>query len=159
MKLEAYISIDEKYRYILSRTWDDSLPFVTFICLNPSTADAKQDDPTSLKCIKYAKRWGMGGMFIVNLFAFRDTHQRQLWEVENPVGEENNDFLKKSVGKSSLVVAAWGNCRTSQSRQRAIDVCKMFPNLHCLRVNITGDPHHPLYLSDHIQPQPYIRNG
>ena len=32
------------YRYTLGRRWDDG-PTATFVMLNPSTADASQDDP------------------------------------------------------------------------------------------------------------------
>jgi len=39
-----------RYRYKLCRIWDDSLPQVTFIGLNPSTADASIDDQTVKRC-------------------------------------------------------------------------------------------------------------
>ena len=41
---DAILSEDRKYRYILSRTWDETKPAVLFIGLNPSTADEKTDD-------------------------------------------------------------------------------------------------------------------
>jgi hypothetical protein len=33
-------------RYRLTRVWDADLPVMTFVLLNPSTADALQRDPT-----------------------------------------------------------------------------------------------------------------
>ena len=42
----ADFSDDRVYRYRLWREWDDSLPSCLFVMLNPSTADATQDDPT-----------------------------------------------------------------------------------------------------------------
>lgn len=70
---DAILSEDRKYRYILSRTWDETKPTVLFIGLNPSTADEKTDDPTIRKCINYAKCWGYGKILMANLFAFRST--------------------------------------------------------------------------------------
>ncbi len=70
---DAILSEDRKYRYILSRTWDETKPTVLFIGLNPSTADEKTDDPTIRKCINYAKCWGYGKILMANLFAFRNT--------------------------------------------------------------------------------------
>ena len=39
MKKDAILSEDRKFRYILSRVWDEAKPTVLFIGLNPSTAD------------------------------------------------------------------------------------------------------------------------
>lgn len=51
----AIISTDKKYRYVLTRTFNEKLPMVAFVGLNPSTADDKEDDPTINKCISYCK--------------------------------------------------------------------------------------------------------
>lgn len=42
----ATISECGKYRYRLWRVWDESLPTCCFVMLNPSKADATEDDPT-----------------------------------------------------------------------------------------------------------------
>ena len=44
--MEKYAKIDGNYRYLLGRKWDANLPQVTFVMLNPSTADHQQDDRT-----------------------------------------------------------------------------------------------------------------
>ena len=41
---EATISDCKKYRYMLKRRWGDGHDVVTWIMLNPSTADADADD-------------------------------------------------------------------------------------------------------------------
>ena len=57
------------YRYVLWRIWDDRKPTLTFICLNPSTANELRNDPTVNKIMGFAGRWGYGGIYLVNLFA------------------------------------------------------------------------------------------
>lgn len=42
----AVISSCGKYRYVLTRQLGSGSKTATFIMLNPSTADATQDDPT-----------------------------------------------------------------------------------------------------------------
>jgi hypothetical protein len=157
MKRDAHFSQDRKFRYFLSRIWDDTLPTVTFIGLNPSTADEKADDRTITTCMAYAKQWGKGGLFVANLFAFRDTCQTQIWNVPDPIGPENDKWLVDLASKSSLVVAAWGDDGLRFERSGA--VCRLLPRLHCLKVNKSGEPHHPLYLSRDIKPQPYNRHA
>jgi hypothetical protein len=61
---EAQISADGKYRYLLTRLFGSG-PTTTFIMLNPSTANAVQNDPTIRKCMVFARRWGCGRSFQV----------------------------------------------------------------------------------------------
>lgn len=89
MEKTAIISEDEKYRYQLSRCWDETKPRILFIMLNPSTADANIDDPTIRRVISFAKSWGYGGVYVGNLFAFRSTDPKGLKQIADPVGENN----------------------------------------------------------------------
>jgi hypothetical protein len=58
---DANISPCKKYRYRLTRTWDDR-QLLPFVMLNPSRADAKKDDSTTTRCMKFAMREGAGGL-------------------------------------------------------------------------------------------------
>ena len=91
----ATFSNCRKYRYALSRSWDEKKKIVLFIGLNPSTADEKKDDPTIRRCINYAQSWGFGGLQVANLFAYRATKPTKLRYVENPVGDDNDQQLIK----------------------------------------------------------------
>ena len=51
----AVFSIDDDYRYRLSRLWNADKSIVAFVMLNPSTADATTDDPTIRRCLNYAE--------------------------------------------------------------------------------------------------------
>ena len=71
MRMDAFMSADMAHRYRLDRVWDDSLPVLLWAMLNSSTADHIQNDPTITRVIDFSKRFGYGGAFILNLFAFR----------------------------------------------------------------------------------------
>ena len=150
MKNTAKLSEDRKYRYALWRTWDDSKAFVMFIGLNPSTADEDTDDPTLTRCINYAKSWGYGGVCMANLFAFRATEPSDMKASKDPVGRENNKWLKKLAKDAGLVVAAWGNDGSYLRRSKQVE--KLIPNLYCLKLNKSGEPAHPLYQPANRQP-------
>lgn len=151
---ESTAVIDDVYRYSLTRTWDAAKPRCCFVMLNPSTADASEDDPTIRRCIGFAKAWGYGSLEVVNLFAFRATDPTQLSKtVLNQVGIENDSYIAKAVENASVVVCAWGCFKPATERAR--QVLAMIPKPHYLKLNKDGVPCHPLYLPGHLSPTPY----
>ena len=98
MKKGAHFSTCRRYRYRLWRIWDENKPFVLFICLNPSTADENEDDPTIRRCVRFARDWDYGGMVMVNLFAFRATDPSELYNADEQIGQNNSkEILEYSV--------------------------------------------------------------
>lgn len=144
----AMLSHDGVYRYELSRRWADG-PAATFIMLNPSTADATLDDPTIRKCIGFAKRWKMGGIFVVNLFALRSTNPDALKTHVDPVGIENGVVIHDAVVRSRVVIVAWGTKGNLMNRDdKIIELLEMVGrDPLCLGITKGGFPKHPLYVS------------
>ena len=143
MKNTASLSRCGRFRYALWRTWDDTRPVVVFVGLNPSTADKTTDDPTLRRCINYARDWGYGGVCMANLFAYRATDPANMKAALDPVGPRNNHWLKRLGAEAGLVVAAWGNDGSYLGRSQ--QVLGLLPNPHCLKINKSGEPAHPLY--------------
>jgi len=152
MKTDAKLSDCRKYRFALWRTWDESKPYAMFVGLNPSTADETEDDNTITRCINFAKDWGYGGLCMANLFAFRATEPAVMKSATNPVGEENNQWLTNLAKEAGIVVAAWGNDGAYLGRSK--EVVALIPDLHHLKLNKSGEPAHPLYLSGELTPVP-----
>ncbi|QGM45579.1 DUF1643 domain-containing protein [Methylocystis heyeri] len=150
MKKSATISACGRYRYELRRVWDESKRFVLFVCLNPSTADADQDDNTSRVCIKYAERWGYGGLLIGNLFAYRSVDKSVIKKVNDPIGPENDEWLRKLQDEASLIVCAWGDDGGYRMRDESVLSFIKAPH-YLVRLN-SGRPGHPLYKSQDIKP-------
>lgn len=149
---DAVISPCEKYRYKLTRKWADG-PEVLFVMLNPSTADASQDDPTIKRCISFAKDWGFGSLAVANLFAYRTPSPDQLISSEEPIGAENDRWLHGTSVGADLTIAAWGN--HGQFRGRGREVAATLIRPHYLRLTKLGEPSHPLYLRKDSQPVPW----
>jgi hypothetical protein len=144
MKKGAHISIDKKYRYSLYRIWNDELPKVAFICLNPSIADDKIDDPTINRCIEFAKSWGYGGFYMLNLFAFRATNPSELTKVNDPIGMDNQNVILETITKVDKVICAWGNEGILLNQNKKI--LSIIENPYCIKINSSGEPSHPLFL-------------
>src|SRR5260221_14621388 len=94
---DALISPCGTYRYWLNRWWNKKLPLAVFIMLNPSDADAVQDDPTINCCVRLAKREGYGGIHVVNLFAFRTPDRNRVPEQRDPVSPDNDRDIREAV--------------------------------------------------------------
>lgn len=151
---EGSADVRGDYRYALKRTWDSSLEPLVFILLNPSTADASQDDPTIRRCIGFAKRWGFGSIVVVNLYAYRATKPRDMLAADDPVGPDNDQIIAEVV-VGNTVVAAWG---TNARRERVAEVLELIPRptrLLALEITKYGHPRHPLYVRGAAEPVPW----
>lgn len=147
------------YRYALTRTWAPALPTVMWLMMNPSVATEDGDDRTVAKCQRYARAWGYGAIFVGNTFAYRCTDQTRLMEVADPVGPENDHYLRDMAHRADLVVAAYGCPRHQALRARGTDVVRMLQNagivVNALRLSSRARrPEHPLYLPADLRPTP-----
>jgi hypothetical protein len=152
---EATVSEDGLYRYRLWRECGGgSRSSVTFVMLNPSTADGSHDDPTIRRCVGFARRWQFQRLDVVNLFARRATDPRELSRVSEPVGPENDTHILDACRTAEWVICAWGSRAFAQ--RRADDVARMLReagiHLRCLRRSRHGRPWHPLYVSYGTRP-------
>lgn len=160
MAKHATISENGIYRYSLTRSWDALGTRCCFVMLNPSTADARVDDPTIRRCITYAKRWGYGALDVVNLFAFRATNPVELRRAVDPIGLVNDSYLLGTTRFAALVVCAWGTFGSFLRRDRYVTsmLRRNGVTLHALGftrgTNALGDrqPRHPLYLRADLDP-------
>jgi hypothetical protein len=148
---------NREYRYELSRTWDDALPTLLFVMMNPSTALPWFDDPTVAKCRRYAIVWGFGTLLVGNTFAYRATAQERLMEVADPVGPDNDAHLLSMADRAAMIVFAYGQPRNKTLRYRGIEVARLLSRqgtrpLHYLRLAKNGTPCHPLYLPGSLKP-------
>ena len=158
---DATLSECGRYRYLLTRKWGgEGSGCLVFVMLNPSTADASKDDQTIRKCIGFAKREGVGGILVVNVYAWRATDPKELNAVEDPEGPMNWACLKeaaKLVERYGMkAVAAWGRNDVGTNADAIIG---MFGDLWCLGTNGDGSPKHPCYLANNTPLIPFTVGG
>lgn len=146
----GFISKCQKFRHYLTRKIDvDNDLVLTFIMLNPSTADEKKDDPTLRKCMGFCERLGYGNLIVVNLFDYRATDPKQLKIVSTPCSEKNMDFVKAASEVADKVICAWGvNGTLYKQNEKVLKVlAKKGIPVHALDITKHGHPKHPLYIS------------
>lgn len=145
---KAEFSSCGKYRYFLSRIWDESKPIYLFIGLNPSVANEEDNDNTISRCINLIDSWGGGGLYMANLFAYIATNPQIMKEANDPIGIDNDFFLKELADSVFKIVVCWGNDGSHNGRSEKVKLLLQKNKLFCLHINGSGEPHHPLRLSN-----------
>lgn len=134
------------YRLRLGRRWSAG-ETVLWIMLNPSTANAYNDDATIRRCIAYSRVWGFGAMSVGNVFAYRATNPSELMHAPREMLENYGHIHAMSL-EASLIVCAWGANPLARFARAmvsiAIDESKTAIPVRCLGISPSGAPFHPL---------------
>ena len=162
----AEFSHDGRFRYTLYRSWGPGSE-ACFVMLNPSTADATDDDPTIRRCTRYASCWGFGRLVVVNLFALRSTDPKALYRaavasdchglgyemerhIDAGLGSDmlNDSAIVQSAQNADQVVCAWGGHGKLRGRGKAVAamLADYDVELWCFGMTAAQQPRHPLYL-------------
>src|SRR5690606_19541711 len=92
---------------------------------------------------KVLPKFGYGGFYMMNLFAFISSKPDELRTCSDPLGD-NEVKLQEVEALCDDVVFCWGNFR--QAADRIKDVLPRYPNAKCFGLNQNGTPCHPLAL-------------
>lgn len=157
METAARLSPDGLYRYTLMRRWEPWGPALRWVMLNPSVADAKEDDPTIRRVIEFSRREGYAACVVANLFALRATDPRAITQHPFPSGVWNDDTLHQVARaaildgyqhqREAVVVVAWGARAPADRVQSVVHGPLAAVKLMCLGRTKAGAPRHPLYVS------------
>lgn len=151
----AVYSDCEKYRYLLTRTWDAGGKKALFVMLNPSTATEVQNDPTVERCERRARTLGFGAFRVTNIFAWRDTDPRAMRAAADPVGPANDGAISDSCAWADQIIAAWGThgAHLDQGPHIARLLRATGRPIYHLGLTKDGHPKHPLYIAYAQQPE------
>lgn len=143
------------FRYDLWRRWDNG-PTILWLMLNPSTADALENDPAVERCERRSIALGAGGYHVCNLFALRSTNPKALYTAEDPVGPDNDRTILEQARAAERVICGWGNHGAYRNRSRDVLARLAAHGIEpqCLKLTGAGEPGHPLYIGYSVEPQP-----
>ncbi len=144
----AVFNSTRTHRYVLWRLLEEHDPkrAIAFIGLNPSTADEVKNDPTVTRCIGYARRWGYGRFFMLNIFSLRSTDPKGLYNCPCPAEPRNDRAIMEVARRVERVMLCWGNHGRQMERgQKVLDMLQGFSCYHLTKTK-AGQPGHPLYL-------------
>lgn len=161
VKGSASISPCGAYRFLLTRCWDQR-PRLVVCMFNPSTADAREDDPTIRLVCQIASHNGYGAIDVVNGIPLRSPtpdeavqmarwEERRVWEDRDRL-QDNLAAIHTAVANPNTggVLLAWGAlaARCPEWFDRVLEEIRtaLAPGvpLLCLGRTKDGYPLHPL---------------
>lgn len=145
----ATLSKCGRYRYSLRRRWSAGAT-VLFLMLNPSKADATVNDPTIVKDIGFAKRWGYGELAVGNLFGWRSTDPDELLLIgRDYIGPDNDVTLVELARGADRIICAWGSHKAATLPRVKCVLNRLNEHrekMFALKLTKSGAPWHPLYV-------------
>lgn len=158
----AQFSEGKAYRYSLLRSKfeEQGLVSLCFVLLNPSTADAVQDDPTIRRCAGFAERFGYRAFVVVNRFAYRATDPDVLRScirqagIPSTEGEDNQTWVSRYVSQSRRTIVGWGNFGYVQPWVTDL-LNQHHKKVYHFGLTGRGQPKHPLYLPKDAELYPW----
>ncbi len=154
-------------RLTMVRAWGSG-PRLAIAGKNPSLADGDRDDPTTLRNIAFAHRWGFGSLVQVNVYPFITSRPREL---ERWLGERNEGYAIRQIGNylaagnavrgTAMRLAIWGSGIVPADLELFLsEIDRIAGNVPwmCLAVNDDGSPRHTLArgrmrIPDNARPQ------
>lgn len=162
----ATISPCGAYRVYLLRVWDKTRPALAVCMFNPSTADARVDDPTITLLMLLALHNGYGSIHVVNGIPLRTStpgpaldmlrwDESQDWHARDRL-QQNLAAVGKVVAESRDVLLAWGALADRAADGWFEHVLEQIEcalpeggRLLCLGKTKSGQPMHPLARGKH----------
>ncbi len=144
-----------EYRYRLERRWEAQGTTLLVVALNPSTANDREDDPTTRRLATLARERGHGRYVLVNLYGARSTDPAGLLRIDDPVGPGNDQEIASAVLEADEVLLAWGvaGSRTPGFSDRVQEVLALLGDVPAVAQGMTkgGHPRHPLRNGESIR--------
>lgn len=133
-----------------------TLDSVLFLLANPSTADARFDDPTIHRCMGYARRWKYSTLFVVNVNPYRSSDPSHVVTPPDPILSANEAWIWGLTARSALVVAGYGVSPRPELVHRALEIIRSQRDVYAIDYTREGIPRHPLYLRAELVPMLYL---
>lgn len=94
---------------------------------------------------------------MLNLFALRSKNPKMIFNNENPIGLENDLWIKKMAERSKIIVIAWGS--NGKYKGRDLEIFDLLEGKVFYHFGLTknGSPKHPLYLPNDSILMPFIK--
>tara|TARA_B100000963_G_scaffold356698_1_gene377342 strand:+ start:887 stop:1360 length:474 start_codon:yes stop_codon:yes gene_type:complete len=147
----AHFNESKTKRYFLSRTWSEK-SICTWIMLNPSVADDCIDDNTIKRCIDFSKKWGHGGLQVINLCSDISTDPSKIiikLKSNYCPDKISMKYITHALNNCNIIYCAWGfGINTPDWLKYKL----LNKKVKALKLSKLKTPNHPLYVNQNAKP-------
>jgi hypothetical protein len=156
-----------RYRYLLEmKIAGGPGARLAVILKNPSTASDRRSDPTIGKVEAWARRRGFASVSVVNLFAWRSPHPKELSGIPNHRirGPGNDRHIAAAASGADLLVAGWGNPNGidpdiyARRIEEVLAILAPYPVYAVGPLTRAGYPRHALMWNGDVEAAPFALN-
>lgn len=141
-----------KFRYVLRRSFVGSTaPHRLCVWMNPSDADDKKDDASIRVGMSFARRWGDGGIVVINVMDLVLTDSRKLpGDQLDAIGIMHWDYVTQACAGNygkihNEVMCGWGDAGEGPVAAQMLQRLRFFGLVPCaIATTKRGNPCHPL---------------
>lgn len=138
-------SVDKARRYAYLLTWDEQLPHLLWVMLNPGTGETESRRRNTFeRCKRWSTAMGYGGLLFGNVFSLRSKSAKELSKFPNMPDDLNEQALRFLSGLATETIVAWGN--HGAKSDRSVTLHGLLSNPKCFGLTKSGQPRHPLYV-------------
>ena len=148
----------ETYRTLYWNIWDETLPALLAMMLNPSTADHRQRDNTVTLLVNRAARTKHGGLIIGNSADIRATDPKHMLTSKAPQSPANQAAIRALLQiRPATLLCAWGDNISEEMERHILDVvAKSGVTPHALGITKSRRPKHPLRIGYETTMKPWL---
>jgi hypothetical protein len=154
---------ERKFRYVLRRRFvDRTTPLRLCVWMNPSDADDKKDDASIRVGMSFARKWGDGGILVVNVMDLVLTESKKLpKDQREAIGPMHWDYVLQACGGQygkihTDVMCGWGDAGSGFAAQAMYyRLCSYGLRPCALALTKAGNPCHPLRKSLKLTLEPF----
>lgn len=141
-------SVCGSYRYGLWKRVGENEKTLVFILHHPPHSEGAAERIEINSCCRRAERLGFGWACLVNLYALRSASSSELISASDPIGPQNDEWLRNIISRADLVICGWGKDVLNHDRpQQVLRLVRDLGKIPCaLRLNTNDTPSHPLRL-------------
>ena len=137
-----------KYRFTLSRISNQNKEKILFIMINPSRANATDDDSTIKRLKNITSKWEKyGGFYVGNLYPHISSDPSILKSLPYPedIHIKNKIRIQEMASECSLVIYAWGTKGPDKKQKEPdwLNEIMIYKDIYCLGTSVKGVPYHP----------------
>lgn len=137
-----------QYQYSATFVKNPNKKLLGVVGLNPSVVSEEGKNHTVSRLLHLAEKEGYGGICITNLYAWIAANPKELKHAADPIGNDNDKWIKSMAEHCDKVLCIWGNYANQDRRSEVMSYIR--DKAYAIDFTKSGNPRHILHHTSNI---------